>query len=159
MVNTPFNHLSGGWKMRYTLASTLLQDADIMILDEFTNFLDLLGIIWLQKYLVDPQSRSEKTVLVVSHDREFIDHVCQGIILVQDQKLVYFGGNLTAYEEDLRSRRLRLTRIKMPKTSRLPEWKRRLRATSEPERRMGTTTGCGRPSPVRRGSMTAWVCR
>lgn len=112
MVNIPLNHLARAWQMRCMLASTLLQDADIMILDEPTSFLDLLGIIWLQKYLVDLQSRSKKTVLVVSHDRDFFDYVCQEIMLVQGQKLVYFGANLAAYEEDLRSRRLRLTRMK-----------------------------------------------
>lgn len=107
-----FNELSGGWQMRCMLASTLLQDADIMILDEPTNFLDLLGIIWLQKYLVDLQTESSKTVIVVSHDRDFIDHVCQEIIMIKDQSLVYFEGNLTAYEEDLRAKRVNLTRLK-----------------------------------------------
>ena len=107
-----FNELSGGWQMRCMLASTLLQDADIMILDEPTNFLDLLGIIWLQKYLVDLQTESSKTVIVVSHDRDFIDHVCQEIIMIKDQSLVYFEGNLTAYEEDLQAKRVNLTRLK-----------------------------------------------
>ncbi|KAK3997790.1 putative ABC ATPase [Cladorrhinum sp. PSN332] len=107
-----FNELSGGWQMRCMLASALLQDADIMILDEPTNFLDLLGIIWLQKYLVDLQAESSKTVIVVSHDRDFIDHVCQEIIMIKDQSLVYFEGNLTAYEEDLRAKRVNLTRLK-----------------------------------------------
>lgn len=106
-----FGELSEGWKMRCMLASVLLQDADIMILDEPTNFLDLLGIIWLQNYLVDLRSKSHKTVIVVSHDRDFIDHVCEEVILLQDQSLVYFDGNLTAYEEDLKARRLNLTRM------------------------------------------------
>ena len=111
-IETPLNQLSGGWQMRCMLVGVLLQDADIMILDEPTNFLDLLGIIWLQNYLVDFRSESNKSVIVVSHDRDFINHVCQEIVLIQDKTLVYFTGNLTAYEEDLRSRRLNLTRMK-----------------------------------------------
>lgn len=98
--------------MRCMLANVLLQDADIMILDEPTNFLDLLGIIWLQKHLVELRLESSKTVIVVSHDRDFIDHVCQEICLIKDQSLVYFDGNLSAYEEDLRSRRKNMMRMK-----------------------------------------------
>lgn len=111
-LRTPLADLSGGWQMRCMLASVLTQDADIMILDEPTNFLDLLGIIWLQKYLLDVRSSAARTVIVVSHDRDFIDNVCEEIILLQDQSLTYFSGNLTAYEDDLRSRRLNLTRMK-----------------------------------------------
>ena len=98
--------------MRCMLANALLQDADIVILDEPTNFLDLLGIIWLQKYLVELRAKSPKTVVVVSHDRDFIDHVCEEIIILKDKTLVYFDGNLTAYEEDIKARRLNLTRAK-----------------------------------------------
>lgn len=111
-IETPLSQLSGGWQMRCMLVGVLLQDADIMILDEPTNFLDLLGIIWLQNYLVDFRSESSKSVIVVSHDRDFINHVCQEIVLIKDKALEYFSGNLTAYEEDLRSRRLNLTRMK-----------------------------------------------
>lgn len=110
-MQTPLKELSGGWQMRCMLASVLLQDADIMILDEPTNFLDLLGIIWLQTYLFTLRSSSPRTVVIVSHDRDFIDHVSEEIILLKDQTLVYFDGNLTAYEEDLKSRRLNLIRM------------------------------------------------
>ena len=112
MTNKPLEELSGGWQMRCKLANVLLQDADIMILDEPTNFLDLLGIIWLQKYLIDLRCESSKTVVVVSHDRDFIDNVCQEIILVRDKTLIYFEGNLTAYEEDFRTRRRNLIKMK-----------------------------------------------
>lgn len=98
--------------MHCMLAGVLTQDADIMILDEPTNFLDLLGIIWLQRYLVDLRLEATKTVIVVSHDRNLIDNVCEEIILLQDQSLTYFNGNATAYEDDLKSRRLYLTRMK-----------------------------------------------
>lgn len=86
-IQTPLKELSGGWRMRCMLANVLLQDADIMILDEPTNFLDLLGIMWLQSYLSGLRSSSPKTLVVVSHDRAFIDHVCEEIILLKDQAL------------------------------------------------------------------------
>src|SRR5438876_10880901 len=110
-LQEPFKTLSGGWRMRCVLACILIQRADIMILDEPTNFLDLLGIIWLQKYLIDLRSTENKTVVLVSHDRDFVDNVCEEIILLGDQSLAYFRGNLSAYEENLRSRVLYLTRM------------------------------------------------
>ena len=110
-IQTPMQDLSGGWRMRCMLANVLLQDADIMLLDEPTNFLDLLGIMWLQSYLLGLRSSSSKTIVVVSHDRAFMDQVCEEIILLKDQTLVYFDGNLTAYEEDLEFRRLNLERM------------------------------------------------
>lgn len=98
--------------MRCMLAIVLVQDVDIMILDEPTNFLDLMGIIWLQRYLVDLRSNSHKIVLLVSHDRDFIDNICEEIILLKDKSLTYFRGNLTAYEEDLAARQTSLARMK-----------------------------------------------
>lgn len=110
-LHKPFKSLSGGWRMRCMLACALFQKADIMILDEPTNFLDLLGIIWLQEHLISLHSTEEKTVIIVSHDRDFVDHVCEEIILLKTKSLVYFPGNLSAYEEDLHSRILYLTRM------------------------------------------------
>lgn len=97
--------------MRCMLACVLLQNTDIMILDEPTNFLDLLGIIWLQEHLVGLRVTEKRTVILVSHDRDFVDHVCEEIILLKDKSLVYFHGNISAYEEDLRSRILYLTHM------------------------------------------------
>ena len=110
-IQTPLKELSGGWRVRCMLANVLLQDADIMILDEPTNFLDLLGIMWLQSYMFGLRASSPKTLVVVSQDRAFIDHVCEEIILLKDQALVYFDGNLTAYEANSKSRRRNLTRM------------------------------------------------
>lgn len=98
--------------MRCMLAIVLVQDVDIMILDEPTNFLDLMGIVWLQSYLINLRSHSGKTVLLVSHDRDFIDNVCEEIIVLKDKSLTYFRGNLSAYEEDLAARQINLTRMK-----------------------------------------------
>ncbi|KFY29123.1 hypothetical protein V493_02529 [Pseudogymnoascus sp. VKM F-4281 (FW-2241)] len=104
--------LSGGWRMRAALARALLQKADLLILDEPTNFLDLRAIIWLQSHLVALRdSDAGTTVLLVSHDREFVDTVAEEVILVKEQGLEYFRGNLSAYEEDFRSRVLNLTRM------------------------------------------------
>ena len=107
----PFNTLSGGWRMRCMLAGVLIQDVEIMILDEPTNFLDLLSIIWLQKHLIALRSNEAKTVVVVSHDRDFMDNICEELILLRDQKLSYFRGNISAYDKDFRSRTLYLTRM------------------------------------------------
>jgi ATPase subunit of ABC transporter with duplicated ATPase domains len=103
--------LSGGWQMRCTLASALLQESDILILDEPTNFLDLLGILWLQRHLVDLRTANQTTVVIVSHDRDFVNSTCQEVIILRDQKLTYFRGNLSAYEEDVRSKKLYFGRM------------------------------------------------
>ncbi|KAJ5625183.1 hypothetical protein N7510_001492 [Penicillium lagena] len=104
--------LSGGWRMRCMLASVLIQDPDIMILDEPTNFLDLLGVVWLEKYLQQLRERSETTILLVSHDRDFINAVCEEIVILRDQKLNYFRGNLSAYEQDFEEQKLYWGRMK-----------------------------------------------
>jgi ATPase subunit of ABC transporter with duplicated ATPase domains len=104
--------LSGGWRMRCMLASILIQKPDIMILDEPTNFLDLLGVVWLENYLQQQREGSDTTVVVVSHDRDFINAVCEEIVILRDQKLNYFRGNLAAYEQDFEEQKLYLGRMK-----------------------------------------------
>ena len=104
--------LSGGWRMRCMLASVLVQKPDIMILDEPTNFLDLLGVIWLENHLRQLRGNSETTIILVSHDRDFINAVCEEIMVLRDQKLTYFCGNLAAYEQDHKERKLYLARMK-----------------------------------------------
>ncbi|OOQ82838.1 putative ABC transporter [Penicillium brasilianum] len=104
--------LSGGWRMRCMLASVLVQSPDIMILDEPTNFLDLLGVVWLENYLQQLRETSETTILLVSHDRDFINAVCEEIVILRDQKLTYFRGNLAAYEQDFEEQKLYWGRMK-----------------------------------------------
>jgi ATPase subunit of ABC transporter with duplicated ATPase domains len=113
-LGRPVSTLSGGWRMRTDLANVLLQPSDILILDEPTNFLDLLGIIWLQKYLIQiPESRpNPPTVVLVSHDRDFINTVCQELIILRDQDLTYFRGNLTLYDSSMREKKLGLERMR-----------------------------------------------
>jgi len=102
--------------MRKALATALLQETDILILDEPTNFLDLFGIMWLQRYLqsisADPSpDNPPPTLIVVSHDRDFIG-LCTDLLIIKDQSLVYFHGNLATYEASQSERRLYLVKMK-----------------------------------------------
>ncbi|KAL2822371.1 P-loop containing nucleoside triphosphate hydrolase protein [Aspergillus cavernicola] len=111
-LNKPFLTLSGGWRMRCMLASVLIQNPDIMILDEPTNFLDLLGVVWLEEYLKQLRDSSQATIVLVSHDRDFVNAVCEEIVIIRDQKLSYFKGNLSAYETDFEEQKLYWGRMK-----------------------------------------------
>ncbi|KAI9044029.1 ABC-F family ATP-binding cassette domain-containing protein [Aspergillus affinis] len=108
----PFLTLSGGWRMRCMLASVLIQNPDIMILDEPTNFLDLLGVVWLENYLQQMRNSSPTTMVLVSHDRDFVNAVCEEVIILRDEKLSYFKGNLAAYEKDFEEQKLYWGRMK-----------------------------------------------
>ncbi|KAL2864773.1 ABC-F family ATP-binding cassette domain-containing protein [Aspergillus lucknowensis] len=112
MLDKPYHTLSGGWRMRCMLASILIQNPDIMILDEPTNFLDLLGVVWLEEYLKRMRDSSQTTIVLVSHDRDFVDAVCEEIVILRDQKLTYFKGNLSAYEKDFEEQKLYWGRVK-----------------------------------------------
>ncbi|ROT40580.1 ABC transporter [Sodiomyces alkalinus F11] len=108
----PVSSLSGGWRMRTSLATALLQETDILILDEPTNFLDLLGIIWLQKYLKSLEDADDApTLVVVSHDRDFIT-LCTDLLILKDKQLTYFHGDLPTYEASQSERKLWLTKMK-----------------------------------------------
>ena len=87
--------LSGGQKKRVALAKTLLSDADFMILDEPTNHLDLDMIEWLESYL----STSKSTLLMVTHDRYFLEVVCDTIFELSDETLYQYKGNFSYYLE------------------------------------------------------------
>ncbi|KAK4660868.1 hypothetical protein QC762_122860 [Podospora pseudocomata] len=110
----PANTLSGGWQMRSNLAVALLQETDILILDEPTNFLDLLGIIWLQKYLegLEDIHPTPPTLILVSHDRDFTSTVCTDLMILKDRGLAYFHGDLPTYEAAQAERKLYLTKMK-----------------------------------------------
>uniref|UniRef100_A0A0D2XSP8 ABC transporter domain-containing protein n=1 Tax=Fusarium oxysporum (strain Fo5176) TaxID=660025 RepID=A0A0D2XSP8_FUSOF len=112
----PASSLSGGWLMRSALAVALLQVTDILILDEPTNFLDLFGIIWLQRYLETLFSRPSldnpaPTLVLVSHDRDFIS-LCTDLIIIKDKSLMYFHGGLPTYEASESEKRLYLIKMK-----------------------------------------------
>ncbi|KAG0010744.1 hypothetical protein BGZ80_001214 [Entomortierella chlamydospora] len=93
----PIKQFSGGWKMRIALAQALFLKPDLLLLDEPTNHLDLPAIIWLQNYLLEHLSE-DQTVVVVSHDRNFLNAVSQEIIRLRDHKLTYHPGNYDEYE-------------------------------------------------------------
>ncbi|KAI1423090.1 ABC transporter [Xylaria sp. FL1777] len=108
----PVASLSGGWRMRTALAAALLQETDILILDEPTNFLDLLGILWLQRYLTAlGESTDAPTLILVSHDRDFIS-LCTDLLILKAKGITYFHGDLPTYEEAQGEKKIHLTKMK-----------------------------------------------
>jgi ATP-binding cassette subfamily F protein 3 len=85
---------SGGWRMRLNLARALMCRSDILLLDEPTNHLDLPAILWLERWL----QRYEGILLVVSHDRDFLDQVCTRIAQIEHQEIRLFTGNYSQFE-------------------------------------------------------------
>ncbi|MFN4328175.1 MAG: ATP-binding cassette domain-containing protein [Limnobacter sp.] len=85
---------SGGWKMRMNLAKVLGSRADLVMLDEPTNHLDIEAVIWLAQWIRD----ADTTVLVISHDREFLDQVCTHIVHLNQAKLTKYTGNYSTFE-------------------------------------------------------------
>jgi ATPase subunit of ABC transporter with duplicated ATPase domains len=111
-IQKQVSSLSGGWMMRTSLAAALLQETDILILDEPTNFLDLLGILWLQRYLAAlADSTDTPTLILVSHDRDFIS-VCTDLLIIRDKGITYFHGDLPTYEAAQVEKKVHLTRLK-----------------------------------------------
>lgn len=99
-LNQPMGQLSGGQQKRVALANTLITDPDFLILDEPTNHLDLEMIEWLEGFL----SRGNKTLLMVTHDRYFLDRVCNLIIELDAQLLFTYQGNYAYYLEKRQER-------------------------------------------------------
>ncbi|WP_448520311.1 ABC-F family ATP-binding cassette domain-containing protein [Rhodoflexus sp.] len=95
-LHRPLREFSGGWRMRVMLAKMLLMKPSLLMLDEPTNHLDLPSIQWLENYLC----AYEGAIVVVSHDREFLDNVCNVIVEVAQQKLNYYPGNYSFYLEE-----------------------------------------------------------
>ena len=100
-LDAPVSSFSGGWRMRLQLARALMCPADLMLLDEPTNHLDLDALVWLEAWL----QRYAGTMIVISHDREFLDAVTKVTVHLDETKLVRYTGNYTAFEE-MRSIRL-----------------------------------------------------
>ncbi|KAI8139427.1 P-loop containing nucleoside triphosphate hydrolase protein [Fennellomyces sp. T-0311] len=89
----PTREFSGGWRMRISLARALFCKPDVLMLDEPDNMLDIPAIVWLEKYL----QTWTNTLLVVSHDREFLDEVATDILFMHSEKLDYYKGNFTNF--------------------------------------------------------------
>ncbi|NRT56163.1 ABC-F family ATP-binding cassette domain-containing protein [Sphaerotilus uruguayifluvii] len=93
-LDGPVNSFSGGWRMRLQLARALMCPGDLLLLDEPTNHLDLDALVWLEAWLL----RFEGTMLVISHDREFLDTVTKVTLHLDDAKVTRYGGNYTTFE-------------------------------------------------------------
>ena len=92
----PVASFSGGWRMRLNLAQALAARSDLLLLDEPTNHLDLDAVLWLEDWL----KRYPGTLLLVTHDRDFLDAVAQSIVHVDNRKLKLYGGNYSAFERE-----------------------------------------------------------
>ncbi|MEY4767633.1 MAG: hypothetical protein RL637_272 [Pseudomonadota bacterium] len=90
----PVSNFSGGWRMRLNLAQALMCRSELLLLDEPTNHLDLEAVIWLQEWL----NKYQGTLLLISHDRDFLDDITTHIIHIEQQKLTLYTGNYSAFE-------------------------------------------------------------
>ncbi len=102
-LDNPVNSFSGGWRMRLQLARALMSPSDLLLLDEPTNHLDLDALVWLESWL----KRYEGTLLVISHDREFLDAVTNVTLHIDGAKLMRYGGNYSKFE-DMRAEQMNL---------------------------------------------------
>ena len=102
-LDNPVNSFSGGWRMRLQLARALMCPSDLLLLDEPTNHLDLDALVWLEAWL----KRYQGTMLVISHDREFLDAVTDVTMHIESAKLTRYGGNYSKFE-DLRAEQMAL---------------------------------------------------
>ncbi|MCS2607929.1 ribosomal protection-like ABC-F family protein [Halomonas dongshanensis] len=93
-MQRPLSDFSGGWRMRVNLARTLFMPSDLLLLDEPTNHLDLDALLWLEQWL----GRYPGTLLLISHDRDFLDAVCDHIVHMHHQTLELYRGNYTRFE-------------------------------------------------------------
>ncbi|WP_153110598.1 ABC-F family ATP-binding cassette domain-containing protein [Propionivibrio limicola] len=94
-LENPVNSFSGGWRMRLQLARALMCPSDLLLLDEPTNHLDLDALVWLEAWL----KRYDGTLLVISHDREFLDAITNVTLHIDSGKLTRYGGNYSTFEE------------------------------------------------------------
>ncbi|MES9969257.1 MAG: ATP-binding cassette domain-containing protein [Candidatus Thiodiazotropha sp.] len=91
----PVNHFSGGWRVRLNLAQALMCRSDLLLLDEPTNHLDLDAVIWLESWL----GRYGGTLLLISHDRDFLDQVTDHIVHIEQQQATLYGSNYSGFEQ------------------------------------------------------------
>jgi ATP-binding cassette subfamily F protein 3 len=102
-LDQPVNSFSGGWRMRLQLARALMCPSDLLLLDEPTNHLDLDALVWLEAWL----QKYAGTMIVISHDREFLDAVTNVTLHIANAQLTRYGGNYSAFET-LRAQQMEL---------------------------------------------------
>ena len=102
-LENPVDSFSGGWRMRLQLARALMCPSDILLLDEPPNHLDLDALVWLEAWL----KRYQGTLVMISHDREFLDAITQVTVHIDNAKLVRYGGNYSKFE-DMRAEQMLL---------------------------------------------------
>jgi ATP-binding cassette subfamily F protein 3 len=112
----PVSSFSGGWRMRLNLAQALMCRSDLLLLDEPTNHLDLDAIVWLEDWL----HRYPGTLIVISHDREFLDSVCNVTLHLEQQQIKRYGGNYSQFEV-LRAQQIALQQSAYEKQQRTVE--------------------------------------
>lgn len=96
MMQEPVNSLSGGWRMRLNLARALFVTSDLLLLDEPTNHLDLDSVVWVEKWLQNYNG----LLLLISHDREFLDHITTHIVHIDQQQVKLYTGNFSTFEKE-----------------------------------------------------------
>ena len=123
----PMRAFSGGWRMRANLAQTLFMPSDVLLLDEPTNHLDIDALYWLEQWL----RRYPGTLMLIAHDRDFLDSVCDHIIHFENRRLSLYSGNFTAFERT-RAERLLQQQVEFEKQqtrrAELEDFVRRFRA-------------------------------
>jgi ATPase subunit of ABC transporter with duplicated ATPase domains len=131
----PRSQLSGGWRTRCSLACALCQSADLLLLDEPTNFLDLPSIIWLERYIQN--LKDDTIVLITTHDRNFGDEIADELLVLRNQQLERFRGNLSMYENDRLKTFKQMTRMKEAQDKQ----KKHMEATIQGNMRSARKTG------------------
>jgi ATP-binding cassette subfamily F protein 3 len=98
--NKSVSSFSGGWRVRLNLAAALMCPSELLLLDEPTNHLDLEATIWLEQWLIQYHG----TLLIISHDREFLDKIIKYVVSIENKKLQLYKGNYSSYEKQRRER-------------------------------------------------------
>ena len=119
-LSKPLKEFSGGWRVRAALAAALFAPSDCLLLDEPTNHLDLETVIWLENFL----AKTDKTIVIISHDRNILNKICDKIILVDECQLKTYSGDYDTYEQT----RHQQTEQIIKDAKRYEETKRRLQA-------------------------------
>jgi ATP-binding cassette subfamily F protein 3 len=109
----PVSHFSGGWRMRLNLAQALMCRSDLLLLDEPTNHLDLDAVIWLEEWLRNYPG----TLLLISHDRDFLDRIADHIVHLEQQRATLYSGNYSGFEQ-IRAARLANQQVEYEKQQR-----------------------------------------